>query len=406
MHVTIFDTLENTGGQMRFGTEATRAMLNALGSPDDKLKIIHVAGTNGKGSVAEYLTRILIAAEKKVGTFQSPQAASYFEQFRVNGEPIEESKLSAYFEGAYAVSGGATSFEVQTAGAIYAFYKEGCEYAVIECGMGGTLDATNAVNKKEIAIISSISLEHTRFLGNTIKEICAQKAGIIKNCPAIINPKQSAEAIAYFKKIGAILADEPYSIHCDLHGTSFVYGGKQFFTPLIGEYQAYNAATAIAAARALKIDENAIHIGISKAQLAGRTQVFSVKCKTGCENSRYKTVIVDGAHNPAAMACLAKTLEFLPKENTTVIFGCLADKDIEGNLAAIENCASSIIAVKPESPRAADLDIIVSACKRHFADVSYENSVSAALDKAQGNAVVCGSFTLVKEALEWIEKRL
>lgn len=390
---------------MRFGTHVTRAMLNALGSPDDNLKIIHVAGTNGKGSIAEYLTRILIAAGKKVGTFQSPQAVSYFEQFRVDGEPIEESKLAEYFEGAYAVFDGATSFEVQTAGALYAFFKEGCEYAVIECGMGGTLDATNAVNKKEIAIISSVSFEHTRFLGSTIKEICVQKAGIIKNCPAIINPKQSAEAIEYFKVIGATFAEEPHSIRSDLRGTSFECGGKQFFTPLIGEYQAYNAATAIAAARALKIEENAIHIGISKAKLAGRTQVFSVKCNTGCENSCFKTVIVDGAHNPAAMDCLAQALEALPKEDTTIIFGCLADKDIEGNLKAIENCASKIIAVKPESPRAADLDTIISACKRHFADVLCEDSVSAALDRVQKNAVVCGSFTLVKEALEWIEKR-
>lgn len=381
-------TLSSKG--IHAGTQVTRTILDNLGSPDKNLRIIHIAGTNGKGSTAEYITQILVAAGKRVGTFQSPAVYDYFEQFRIDGEPIKSGVLEKYFSEALTAADGldATAFEVETAGVIHAFKSEGCEYAVLECGMGGRDDATNAVEKKELTVITSISLEHTAYLGNTLKEICENKAAIIKNCPAVVNALQDEEVLNYFKERGAVIAN-PVA----------VFAGKQYKLQMAGEYQPYNAACAIAAARLLKIDETSIYMGVNSAFLPARVQFFKAK------NATY---ILDGAHNPAAFAPLAGVLKE-EKRVKCVIFGCLSDKDADGNVRALAGTADRIIAVKPKSPRAMDIEKITAACRRYFKDVTKEESVERALAAASANGevvAVCGSFTILKEAKEWIEKRL
>lgn len=395
----IFKKIEKSnGGKMKFGTENTRALLNKLGSPDDGLKIIHIAGTNGKGSIAEYISQILIAAGKKTGTFTSPAVMDYFEQFKINGIPIDRKILEKYFKKAYAAAENCTSFEIMTAGALYAFIGEGCEYAVLECGLGGLLDATNAVNKKELALISSIGLEHTAFLGDTIQKICAHKAGIIKNCPAVVNALQPEEALSYFKKLNVIFADKPLEITASERCFQrFTYDGAEYQLNMAGTAQVYNAAVAIEAARLLNIDENSIQAGISRSRLYGRLQFF---CACG------RTFIVDGCHNPSSFLPLAEILKKLKAGDVTLIFGCLSDKDIDKNLSALKGLAGRVFAVKPDSPRAMEMDKIYSACKKYFNSVCKMKSIRAALEKSEGTTVVCGSFTLVKEAVNWIEKRL
>ena len=396
----IFNDIANLNKKgMKFGVDTTRHLLASLGSPDKKLKIIHIAGTNGKGSTAEYITRILIAAGKRTGTFTSPLVESYFDQFKVDGKPIAEEVLSEYFEAAFAAAeGSATEFEVETAGALYAFYKEGCEYAVVECGLGGKLDATNAIAQKEVAVISSIGIEHTAFLGNTYAKICEHKAGIINNCPAIVNALQPSEAREYFKKLGVTFAEKGFKINnISLDGVKFTYDGREYKTRMYGREQAYDAATAIEVAHTLKIDESAIRAGIFEANLAGRLQVL-----TALGN----IYIVDGGHNPSGMKPLAELINNFPAEDVEIIFGCLADKDINGNLRTLEGLSKKITAVQPDSLRALDINKITAACKKYFSVVSEDKSVSAALEKAKGVVVVCGSFTLVKEALSWIEKKL
>lgn len=358
------------------GTLVTRSILNNLGSPDDALKIIHIAGTNGKGSTAEYFTRILIAAGKKVGTFTSPAVYDFYDQFRIDGQPLPAEVIEKYFERALkAAEGlGATDFEIQTAGVLLAFKEEGCEWAVVECGMGGKSDATNAINKKELAVITSLSLEHTEYLGNTIEEICAQKAGIIKDCPAVINGFQPfEEAREYFKNIGGIFADGS------------------------GEIQACNAATAIEGAKILGLPEKAVCEGIKNAKLAGRAEKFSADGKT---------YILDGAHNPEAFLNLINCLCKRPREEITVIFGCLKDKDIDGNIAAIAEVDDNIIVVPCPNPRSRAVEEVEAACKKYFKNVTSAQSVTEALNKANTKTVVvCGSFTLLKEAKLWIDKR-
>lgn len=391
----IFDKINNLkGNKMCFGTERVRFLLDKLGSPDDDLKIIHIAGTNGKGSVAEYLTRILVAAGKRTGTFTSPAVLDNYEQFKIDANPIEPTKLSLYLDKAIESGGECTAFEIMTAGALLAFREENCEYAVLECGLGGLNDATNAVNKKVLAIISSIGLEHTEFLGNTIEEICAQKAGIVKNCPLIVNALQPPQARIFFEKMNAVFADKPLKANFEDDIARFTYDGECYETSMSGNAQPYNAATAIEAAKFLRIDGKAIKEGISRAHLCGRLQIF---------HRQGRTYIVDGAHNPQSFGPLADMLSRFKRADVHIIFGCLADKNIDGNLALICDKAASITAVEPKSPRAMRLNKIVEACKRHFNTVTVADSITEALAKSQGTVVVCGSFTLVKEAINWIE---
>lgn len=374
---------------IKFSTAPTRKILDGLGCPDNKLKIIHIAGTNGKGSTAEFFTRILIAAGKKTGTFTSPEVYSFYDQFRIDGTPLTSEVFGKYQAQALKFAEGASEFEINTATAISAFAGEGCEWAVIECGMGGKTDATNAILKKELAVITSISLEHTEYLGNTVEEICAQKAGIIKDCPAVINAYQIDEVKEFFKDYK--FADKIKAVR----EKWFFYGDKVFNLKAAGLLQCFNAACAIEGARILGIDERAISEGVRSCYPRGRLEKFEI------DGREY---ILDGAHNPAAFLPLKYYLSSR-KFKRTVIFGCLGDKDIDGNLSGLD--ADEIIAVACPSPRARTLDDTFGHCRKFFGNMTRRaESVSKALDMADGDTVVvCGSFTTLKEALEWIEKR-
>ena len=245
--------------------------------------------------------------------------------------------------------------------------------------MGGLNDATNAINKKQLAVITSISLEHTQYLGNTIEEICAQKAGIIKDCPAVINDFQPSEAARkFFENIGGRFA-------------------KLSDLSEAGNLQRYNAATAIEGAKILCIPEGVIREGIKNTKPRGRVEKFE---------AGGKTYILDGAHNPAAFGPLKQAFKGLPRSEVTIIFGCLKDKDIEGNLSALAEVCGNIIAVECDSPRKMPLAQIERACRKYFATATTAQSVADALNKAYTKTVViCGSFTLLKEAKQWIDKR-
>ena len=401
----ISEITKNAARGMVFGTERCRTVLDRLGSPDNKLEIVHISGTNGKGSVAEYMTRILVAGGKRTGTFTSPAVISYNEQFRINGEPLDDIKLSGYLEEtAKAAEGtGATSFEIETAAALYAFYKEGCEFAVVECGLGGTYDATNAILQKRLALITTAALEHTAYLGEDIKSICKHKYGIVKNCDVIVSALQTDEATEFFKSKNALFADKEIKIlNSGIDGTDFEYGGEKYRLSCAGDYaQPYNAALAIEGAKKLKIDENAIYIGVNSAKPRGRIEI---------KRARGMTIVLDGAHNPDSFKPLSAFLKSgALEEDRVIIFGCLADKDIKGNLALLQRLAKCIIAVQCESERALALDKVHAACSEYFDNAVKADSVEDALDMAAQMAktvVVCGSFTLLKEADKWIEKEL
>lgn len=409
---TVKNAVENdTVGKMKelakagskFGLERVRALLDALGSPDGRLKIVHIAGTNGKGSTAAYISHILRYAGKRVGTFTSPWVYSYNEQFAVDCQPLESGKLNAYLSeadgAADRLGGTATAFERETAAALYAFLREGCEYAVVECGLGGRDDATNAVNKKEVAVITSVSLEHTAVLGSTITEICRAKSGIIKDCPAVVSALQAEEGRAFFENNlsgKVIFAGEGLKVEkSSQDGQSFSYGGKSYHIRLLGKEQCYNAACAIEACKVLGIDGKAIERGLEETNLAGRVEIIT---------KRNAVYILDGSHNPASFSPLVGVLGGMEGEKT-LVYGCLSDKDVRAAAEILSPHFKCAHLVSPDSYRAMRADRIAAAFDGKI-KITAEENVGLALEKAGGGiVVVCGSFTLLKEAKQWIEKR-
>lgn len=376
---------------MKFGTARCRQLLNLVGSPDDKLKIIHIAGTNGKGSICEYFTQILVEMGLKTGTFCSPMVYSYYDQFRIDGVPVEEKKFDECLEKLTKLAQplGATPFEIETAAAIYFFAEANCEWAVIECGLGGRDDSTNAVNKKELAVISSISLEHTEFLGGTIEEICRHKSGIIKG-KCVVNALQSEQGLEYFKAKGATICSVPRRMgDCE-----FEYDGQIFEINSCGEEQFFNAATAVEGAKMLGFPLESIKKGLKKARLFGRQEVIE----------RDKLFILDGGHNPKSLFYLSEILKKYPKID--LIFSCLSDKDVVQNVKNLSGVTDRIILVPAPSPRAMDLEKISKAAERFFEQVVVAENVLDGMEQASREVVVvCGTFTILKEARQWIEKR-
>ncbi|MCD8293887.1 MAG: hypothetical protein LUE27_01380 [Clostridia bacterium] len=390
---------------MVFGTETERRLLDALGSPDDSLKIVHIAGTNGKGSTAIFLSSILHEAGKLVGTFTSPQIYVYEDMFQLDCRPADEDTLKAVMQEVISCMEQhdihATQFEVETAAAILLFKEQGCEYAVLECGMGGTDDATNAVHKKKLAIITSISLEHTKFLGKTITEICDAKAGIIKDCPAIISADQTEEALEYFYPLwqeGNILMHNPVKIKNILDeedGLKFKYNYTWYKTHAHGWTQAGNASLAVQAARKLGVHGEAIAKGLENAYIPGRIEVI---------RKGRREIILDGAHNPDAFDTLY--IYLLGKEDIRIIYGCLSDKDADGCMEALSKLPAKISVVQPPSPRAMKEGKIYGICSKYFNDVTVYKTVTEALEAStEKTTAVCGTFTYLAEALKWTERR-
>lgn len=398
----IIDTLKNYQKQgSKFGTERARALLNALKSPDDNLKIIHVAGTNGKGTTCAYLTRIIKSSGKRVGAFTSPEVYSFAEQFCVDGAPLKEEVLSKYLTAAYREAMKAydkpSAFDVLTAAALLAFSEEGCEYAVIECGMGGLNDSTNAINSKELAVLTSVSLEHTAYLGDTVEKICEQKAGIIKNCPAIVSAYQCEQAKKYFSSLGVKFAGERLEmLSSSALGQTFLYNGNKYFIRMHGEAQAYNAATAAEAALALGFSVKSIEEGLASTELKGRVEAI---------NKGNVTYVLDGAHNPASFAPLTEYVRAFDGVKQ-LVYACLSDKDVKSIAPILCGVFDKIIVFAPDSYRAMDIESIYSAFSHCGKEIQRAGSVQDALGRARGDLIaVCGTFTVLKEAKDWIDKK-
>lgn len=385
----------------KFGTERCRLLLEMCGNPDGKLKIVHIAGTNGKGSTATFISSVIAAAGKRVGTFTSPQVFCYEEGFRIDLQPAASDKISAYKQRVLALAesmeDAPSPFEVETAAAILMFFEEGCEYAVLECGLGGRDDATNAVRAKAVAVFTSISMEHTAELGSTITEICSAKSGIIKDCPAVVSAYQSAEGRAFFEKKGAIFAGDGLKILSrSPYGQIFEYKGATYEISLHGDAQCYNAATAAEACAILGFSQSDIKSGLRSARISGRAERIETS---------HGLYIIDGAHNPAAFAPLCDLLA-RTQGSRRLIFGCLSDKDVDNIARILSGYFISVTLVVPDSQRAMDIEKMEKAFGRCFSGVSSARSVSEALEGAKADViVVCGTFTILKEAREWIEKR-
>ena len=414
-----------------YGIERMRELLTLLSDPDDKLKFVHVAGTNGKGSVTAYLTSVLKEAGYKVGTYNSPSVFCYNERWLINGNPLEDKDVARYLtivretieneQNIRAAFGlgkfQPTAFEIETAVAFLAFYEKECDICVLETGLGGRWDATNVIRQKELAIITPIGLDHCQILGNTLGQIASEKAAIIKKdavtcnqseeiMQAILHPYAIEDGKRKEIKANVRVCSEPTLISSDLSGQKFVYDDKKYEITMLGKHQLTNAAISICALEVLKekhwdISEEAVKQGLKKAVWHARLEVVkNAKEKFNINVPQDKVLVFDGSHNPQGATTLKDAIEtYFVGKRIHLVLGILKDKDVKGICRILAPLADKITCITPPSPRAMDkkeLREILSEypCRTDECD-DIKLAVQNALYDDESDAVIlCGSLTL------------
>lgn len=404
----------------RLGLESIGALCLKCGNPQKMLKYIHVAGTNGKGSVCAFLQCILSASGLKTGKFISPNMIDVCERISIDGKNISEEEMDALLsqveEAAKEVErekgSMPTQFEIWTAAAFIYFAKKNCDIVVLETGLGGRLDATNIIDAPVLSIITKIDIDHIEYLGGTIEKIAAEKAGIIKKGSTVITTSnQSEEVIAVLKekaeREGAefILAKNAENHRHE--GMSEIFDIQQLKTlkiNLAGIHQTENAALAVEAAQLFGINEEYIRIGLEAARNIGRFEKLS----------DFPLVIFDGAHNVSGTEALVSAVNrYLPDEKISVIYASMADKDIDASLCLFKENGFSertkifTVPVK-DNPRAQTPEKL---CKQ-FESFGFQafacSDIAEAYEmavKEQNIIIICGSLYLYKDFTEYIKKR-
>ena len=401
------------------GLDTMRHLMAKLNNPQDKVKFIQVAGTNGKGSTAAYLTSILSEAGIKVGRYTSPAVFSSTEQYFACGGCISESEyakgVTAVAEAAASLDGETpTAFEQETALAFWYFAQKGCELAILEAGLGGDMDATNIVTTTVCSIITSISMDHCRILGNKISEIAAHKAGIIKPGAPVICIEQKEDAMEPIRA-AAKAADTPlYEVHRDevrqifsdkRESIVFFREFENLHLKMLGSCQPENAALAVQAAsvlsRSYPIEKKHIYDGIEKTRWGGRFELHSGS----------PDIILDGAHNPDGIRRLRESVnQMFGAVPICYVCGVLADKDYEKEIEILFGRASNVFTVTPPSPRAMKSTDLKAAIKERFPQLKVtsfdsEDGIEKAMEAAvsQNNpVVVCGTLTILARVKEWM----
>lgn len=401
------------------GLDTMRHLMAKLNNPQDKVKFIQVAGTNGKGSTAAYLTSILSEAGIKVGRYTSPAVFSSTEQYFACGSCISESEyakgMTAVAEAAASLDGETpTAFEQETALAFWYFAQKGCELAILEAGLGGDMDATNIVTTTVCSIITSISMDHCRILGNKISEIAAHKAGIIKPGAPVICIEQKEDAMEPIRA-AAKAADTPlYEVHRDevrqifsdkRESIVFFREFENLHLKMLGSCQPENAALAVQAAsvlsRSYPIEKKHIYDGIEKTRWGGRFELHSGS----------PDIILDGAHNPDGIRRLRESVnQMFGAVPICYVCGVLADKDYEKEIEILFGRASNVFTVTPPSPRAMKSTDLKAAIKKRFSQLKVtsfdsEDGIEKAMEAAvsQNNpVVVCGTLTILARVKEWM----
>lgn len=394
-----------------------RALMAMLGNPQKKLKFVHIAGTNGKGSTAVLTASALQQAGYKTGLFTSPFIMDFCERIRVDGEMIPRGELChlAQFvlekEQQLTLPEGERigEFEFTTACAMLYFAQQQCDIVVLEVGLGGHFDATNCIDAPEVAVMAHVALDHMAVLGNTVEEIAADKSHIVKNGCTLVNypeQKDSVDAVlrqrCYEVTAQYVKAPTPDVLSCTLEGTDCVIDGKAFHLRLVGRHQADNAATAYATLLVLrekgwKISDQAIADGFSRAGIAGRQEVVQTD----------PLLMIDGAHNVDGVTALCATMDdLLPAGGISLVLGMVADKQYEACVRMLVRRADSVYAVQPDNPRALssrELTTMIRAFSP-YCNVIDCGDVPSALKRALRYAdetdaiVVCGSLYVAGEA--------
>ena len=394
------------------GLERIRALCDELGNPQKKLKVIHVAGTNGKGSTSTMISNTLRKSGYSTGLFISPYVTDFRERIQYNGNMIEKHELAECVEQVKSavdvISAKGlqpTEFEAITAAAFVYFEKKKCDFVVLEVGLGGRLDSTNVVEAPYVSVITSISLDHTAILGDTIEKIAAEKCGIIKfGAQTVAYPFQAPEAMAVIEKTCSErccnLTIPDISRLCindeKLEGTVVSYDGIDFTLPLAGEHMVYNACTAIEAVRALSrlavdIPDEAIAAGIECSIMPGRLELIKKR----------PVVILDGGHNEGCAAALSEYIKkHLQNKRIIMVSSMMADKDYLAYLSAVAPFADTFIATRVDMPRALSSEELMKNAMNHCSNChdipEPAKAITAAMNIIQPDdaLIVCGSFYL------------
>lgn len=399
------------------GLESIRNLLNRLGNPQDRLKIIHVAGTNGKGSTISFISGILATAGYRVGIYISPVVFSYREKIQIirleneslHNEYISEEDVCQSLDiikstcDDMVLEGFAhpTAFEIETVMAFLYLRNEQVDFLLLETGMGGRLDATNVIRSPICSVITPVSLDHMQFLGTTLKEIANEKAGIMKANSCVVTSNQDAEVLSVFMHkadelgIPIIIADSSKAkniIYKD-SSTSFdypnSYNSETYKISMLGKYQVQNALLAIETARRLrsigyyKLSEEAISKGIWLAKWHGRFEQISMA----------PDIYIDGAHNEQAALNLRDSIEiYFTNHRLIFMIGILADKDYKSMLGILAPLADAIITLSPNNPRALASDKLANEarayCKKVFDEKDIEHAIKRAYLEADRNDVI------------------
>lgn len=405
----------NSAGKRR-DLSAIKALLHELDNPQDKIKVIHIAGTNGKGSTANFIANTL-SQKLRCGLFTSPYMVEINEEVKINGKPISDEEFFSYIEMLKPICEKLdkvnlknTYFEVMTALMFKYFYDKRVDVCVVETGLGGTLDSTNVVKKPLASLITTISMDHTNILGNTIEEIAQNKAGIIKeDVPVFIYPQNESALNIILKKAkekNSKVYDFKFSEikiknqSADFNEFDF-RGYKNIKTSLIGKVQIYNACNALNLLDYFKeefdLDEDIIRKGIYESTNIGRLQIIS----------KSPRVLIDGSHNKESIDALLSSLKLFKYDKLIVGFSILKDKDYDYIIERISSIADEIVITSVDNPRAFELENLKNIVKEKFLNVkkikdrkeAYEYTKS----KAGENDLVlwCGSLYLVGEILKF-----
>ena len=378
----------------RPGLERVAALLHRLGDPQEKLRFVHIAGTNGKGSCAAMTASVLRAAGYRTGLFTSPYLFRFNERMQINGEPIDDEELAALVTQirpiADAMEDHPTEFELMTAVALLWYLRERCEIVVLEVGLGGRLDATNVIGAPEAAVIMNIGLDHTAVLGDTVEQIAAEKAGIVKPGCAVALYPQTPEAEAVVRErceaVGASLrvADltQLQGEFDSLEGQVFRYRGASYAIPLLGEHQLRNAAVVLEVAEILrekgwKLPHEAVEHGLYAVSWPARFELLRAE----------PPFVVDGGHNPqCAMTVAESLLRYFPDRRRVLLVGVLADKDYEGLFDILDVAADAYFCVTPASARALPADRLAAFLSRYGKPVTVCPDIPAGVEAASAAA--------------------
>jgi len=415
--LTYDQALEFIHGIARFGSKPgllrVQLLLERMGNPQKKLKFIHVAGTNGKGSTCTMLSRVLSTAGYKVGLYISPFVLDFRERIQVNNEMIEHDEFARsatlvrrHWEILDKQGDTPSEFETVVACAFDYFLRKQVDVVVLEVGMGGRLDATNVIDTPLVSIITSLGMDHMEYLGNTIGAIAFEKCGIIKpDGITVCYPEQEPEAIKVIEERCAqernplIFPKEPAVLGMDFFGTRMIYDGLELTVPLIGAHQVKNASTALAALAVVKdrgfpVSDADIVKGIAQTSFPARLEVLG----------RDPLIVLDGAHNKGGAEVLGKALDMLGDKKIHAVMGMLSNKDLTGILSEIlPRCHTLTVVCGRENPLAMPADELAELARPfcdniYVADSPREGVLSAyALCAPDDMLLSCGSLYLASE---------